>query len=97
MIRNAWVRKTSGVRTDHITRAANGMQKRRLETLVDFGPQTRDVNIDDIGLGVKIVFPDIFQKHGPGHDLPGMPHQIFEQTKLASLKLDGRPPPLDRA
>src|SRR5687767_14592292 len=94
MIRNAWVRKTSGVRTDHVTRAADGMQKRGLEPTVDLGAQSRDMNVDDVRLGIEVVLPDILQQHRAGHDLSRMAHQIFQEAEFAGLKLDRRARPL---
>src|SRR6267154_6509814 len=88
-MRNACVRRMLGVRTDHIARATNGMQKRSRKALVDLGAQTRDMDVDHVGLRVEMVFPDILQEHGAGDDLSGMAHQIFEKTELARLQLDG--------
>jgi len=48
------------------------------------------MNVDDIGLGIEMILPDILQQHGAGDDLPGMAHQIFEQAKFARLQFDGR-------
>ena len=62
------------VRTDHVTRAADGMQQRHLEALVDLGAQARDMHVDDIGLGIEMIFPDIFQQHRAGDNLSGVAH-----------------------
>ena len=48
------------------------------------------MDVDDIGLGIEMIFPDIFQQHGAGDNLARMAHQIFQQPEFARLKLDGR-------
>ncbi len=41
------------------------------------------MHIDDIGLGIEMIFPHAFQQHGAGDHLPGMAHQIFQQAEFA--------------
>ena len=38
-----------------------------------------------------MIVPDLLEKHGPGHDLPGMPHQKLQQAELPRLKIDLHP------
>lgn len=42
-----------------------------------FGAQAADVRFNDVGLGVEMKLPHHFEKHGPGYDLPGVPHQTL--------------------
>lgn len=46
------------------------------------------MDIDDVGLGIEVVIPDIFQQHGAGHHLPGIFHQVFQQAEFARLQDD---------
>src|ERR1700722_377064 len=73
--------------TDHITGAAHGMQKRLRETLVDLRAQPGDVHVNNVGLRIKMIVPNVLQQHGTGHDLSRVPHQIFEQAEFARLQL----------
>jgi hypothetical protein len=64
------------------------MQQSLGETLINFRPQPRDVHVDDVGLRVEVVIPNIFQQHGAGHHLTRMFHEIFEQAELSRLQDD---------
>ncbi|MNJ56770.1 hypothetical protein D3C77_523330 [compost metagenome] len=46
------------------------------------------MDVDDVGLGVEMVFPDLLQQHGARHRLAGVAHQEFQQLKLARLQVD---------
>ena len=35
-----------------------------------------------------MIIPDIFQKHGAGHNLTAMAHQIFQQPEFARLQFN---------
>ena len=59
-----------------------------LESLVDLGAQARDMDVDDIGLRVEVIVPDILEQHGAGHDMAGIAHEIFEQLEFARLQQD---------
>jgi hypothetical protein len=45
------------------------------------------VHVDHVGLRIEMIIPNVLQQHGAGHDLAGMPHQIFEQAEFARLQL----------
>jgi hypothetical protein len=62
------------------------MQKRLGDTFIDFRPQARDVYVDDVGLGVEMVVPHVFQQHCAGNHLAGMLHQVFQQPEFARLQ-----------
>ena len=46
------------------------------------------MDVDDIGLGVEMIFPDLLQQHGAGHRLAGVAHQEFQQLELARLQVN---------
>ena len=64
------------------------MQQGLLEVAVDLGAQAADVDVDDVGLGIEVVVPHVFQEHGAGDDLSGVAHQVLEQPELPGLQLD---------
>src|SRR5688572_12547603 len=55
--------------TDHVSGAADGVEQRRGVPLVDLAAQARHVDVDDIGLGVEVVVPDVLEQHGARHHL----------------------------
>ena len=59
-----------------------------LKASVDLRTKSADKYIDDVGLGVKTVLPDMFQNHGFGHHLAGVSHEIFQKGKFTRLKID---------
>ena len=69
----------------HIAGATDCVQKRRRETLVNLVPQTTDLDIDHVRLGVKVVVPDRLQQHRARDDLVLVPDQVLEQTKFPGL------------
>src|SRR6202030_3855719 len=46
------------------------------------------MHINDVGLRIEMIIPDVLQQHGPGHHLAGVFHQIFKQSKLTRLQYD---------
>ena len=44
------------------------------------------MHIYHIGLRIEMIVPDIFEKHGARHDMPGVAHEIFKQLELAGLE-----------
>src|SRR5579884_4017941 len=74
--------------TNHVSRAADRVEQRRIEVFIDLGAQSRDMHVDHIGLRIEVIVPNALEQHGPGDDLAGVLHQIFEQTKLARLQRD---------
>src|SRR5215469_11087272 len=89
-IRNATVRNSLSLGTDHVAGASHGMQERPLEPLVDLRAQPRNVHVDHIRLRIEMVLPHTFQEHRSRHHLACVPHEIFQQAKLARLKVDRR-------
>ena len=46
------------------------------------------MDVDDIGLGVEMVVPYMFEQHRPGDHPSGAAHQAFEKLELAPLQVD---------
>src|SRR5208283_1934035 len=74
--------------TNHVSRAADGAQERRVKIAIDLGPQARYMHIDHIGLRIEVVIPNMLEQHGARDDLAGVLHQIFEQPEFARLQDD---------
>ena len=77
--------------TDHVSGAAHRLQHGFGESLVDLGAQAGNMDVDDIGLGIEMIIPDILQKHGAGDDVTSIAHQIFKQLELAGLEKNRLP------
>src|SRR5208282_6819795 len=74
--------------TNHVSRAAHGVQQRRVKIAVDLGAQARYMHINHIGLRIEMVIPHMLEQHGARDDLARILHQIFEQAKFARLQDD---------
>src|ERR1044071_2260352 len=74
--------------TEDITDAPHGVQQLALERLVDLVAQTAHQHVDDVGLRIECVLPDVRQDHRLGDDATGVAHQVFEQAELARPQLD---------
>ena len=72
--------------TDHISGPADRVQQLRWRPLSIFPRRRRDVHVDDVGLRIEMIVPDVFEQHGAGHHLAGVAHQIFEQAEFARLQ-----------
>ena len=46
------------------------------------------MHVDDVGLRIEMMVPDLLEQHGARHDMSGVPHEVFEQPKLARQDLD---------
>src|SRR5215471_4293611 len=55
---------------------------------VDLAADTSDIDVDDVGRGVKVQIPYVLQQHRPRHDLAGIAHEIFQHLELARQELD---------
>jgi hypothetical protein len=51
-------------------------------------PKVADMRIDDVGLRIEVIIPDILEQHGPRHDLTGVAHQEFEKFEFPRLQLN---------
>src|SRR5439155_27025940 len=71
-----------------ITHASDRLHELSLEGTIDLVAQAAHEDVDDIGLRIEIVFPDVRENHGLRDDLAGITHQIFEQRELTRTKID---------
>ncbi len=44
------------------------------------------MDVDDVGLWVEVIIPNVFEQHRAGDDLLGVAHQIFEQLEFPRLQ-----------
>src|SRR5689334_13514098 len=61
-------RMSSGHLGEAIAGAADGMQQRPVEPLVDLLAQAADVGVDQAGVRIEPVVPQLLQHHGAGDD-----------------------------
>src|SRR6476646_11968031 len=78
---------------DDIPYTAHSLQEFLLEGPIDPIAEPAHEDVDDIGLRVEVVFPDVGQDHRFRHDVPCVSYQIFEQRELARTQLDHGSPP----
>ena len=71
-----------------IAGAAHGVQQRPGEAFIDLLPQPAHMHVDDVGLRVEVIVPDILEQHRAGHHLTGVAHEEFEQAELARQEFD---------
>jgi len=65
-----------------------------LEVAVDFIAEPADEDVDDVGLGVEVVIPDVLEDHGFGDDLVLVAEEVFEEEEFTGLEIDfGRAAP----
>ena len=46
------------------------------------------MHVDDVGLRIEVIVPDILEQHRAGNDLIGMAHEEFEQPELARQQVE---------
>src|SRR5258706_16421211 len=76
---------------DDIAHATNGLQPLLVEGPIDFLAKPTDQDVDDVGLRVEVVLPDVRQDHRLRDHFPGVAHQILEERELSWTEIDGRP------
>jgi hypothetical protein len=64
------------------------MEKLRFKFLVDLIPKMRNMDINDIRRGIKVVVPDLLRDHGSGNDLAGVSHEEFKKHILLRCKIN---------
>jgi len=74
------LRKNLPLVFEDISDSFHRMKKLGFEVFVDFIPQMRDMDIDDIGRCVKMEVKDLFRDHGPGDDLAWVSHEKFKES-----------------
>ena len=62
--------------------------------LIDFISQVRDMDIHNIGRGIKLVIKDPLGNHPPGDDLPRMSHEELKEGVFLGSEFD--PPTLPK-
>src|SRR5262245_29210754 len=87
-MRNATESQSLAMGAHHIPHTPYRMQQRRKEALINFIAQSADLDIDDVGLRIKVKVPDRLKQHGAGDHLSLMPDQVLEQAELARLQRD---------
>src|SRR3954452_17102497 len=76
-------KKSGRLGSEDISHAADRMQQPLLERPVDFFAQAADQHVDDVGLRIEVVLPDVRQDHRLRDHLAGVAHQIFEEREFA--------------
>src|SRR5690349_12433540 len=74
-------RDRSSRRTQRISRATHGVEKRCRKTLVELLPQAAHMHVDDVGLWIEMVIPHLLEQHGTGDDVSGVAHQISNDSE----------------
>src|SRR5437762_6484059 len=80
------VRRSSGL--EDITHSANGLDDFHRKILVHLRAQPVNENIDDVGLRIETVIPDVFKDHRFRDHSSRIPQQQFEQGEFAGLQFD---------
>src|SRR5438309_435337 len=76
------------ISADLVANAANRSNEGALVSGIHFPAKIVDVHVDDIGHGVEIKFPDLFNNGGAGNGLALVAHQEFEQSKFLGAEID---------
>src|SRR3954468_19664196 len=76
------------LRAEDIADASQRVDELGRKIAIDFRSQSADEHVDDIGLRVEVIVPDVLQDHGLREHAARVPHQVFEQNELLALKLD---------
>src|SRR4029078_2583635 len=59
----------SAVGAEPVPRAAQGLGVLPTERLVHLAPQAPDVHLDDVGIALEVVVPDVFEDLRLGHHI----------------------------
>src|SRR3954452_17309955 len=81
-------RRLKLLRTEHVPRAADGVQQARLVTGLELAPQVRDEHLDGVRRRERVVAPDLLEQALARHDDPLVAHEELEQLELALGQLD---------
>jgi hypothetical protein len=79
---------------EDITNPTDSMNEFVGKIFVNFSSQPANQHIYDIGLGIKMKIPNMFQDHHSGDGSFCIPHEIFQQGKLALGQVDSFPGPI---
>src|SRR5262245_56328251 len=69
------VRRLRAVCAEHIPRADDRVDQRRIELLVDLTPQHRHVHVDHVAAGVEVHVPHVLADLRAGQDPVHVPHE----------------------
>src|SRR5271154_1227018 len=86
--RNARALKTSSVRIQFEANGADIDDEAPDAGRIELAAQVADLDVNDIGLRHEFEIPHILEQHRPGHDLPGAPHEIFQQGEFPRQQID---------
>src|SRR5581483_6895801 len=75
-------------RAKGIADSPEGMDHLDRKITIDLAAQAVDQDVDDVGLGIEVIIPDMLQDHRLRDGSAGVSHQIVEQGELFRLKLD---------
>src|SRR5882757_3624152 len=82
------VRHSSLNRIKHVTDTAFGANEGACPGGVDFFSQPADVDVDQVGAGIEVIFPDVLENHPPCEQLTGVAHHELEQLEFHGQQLD---------
>src|SRR5215211_672528 len=68
--------------------AAYGVKHARLAAGLELPAQGRDEHVDGVGLGERVIAPDVVQQRLARDDDPLVPHEVLEQLELAGGQLE---------
>src|SRR3954452_14826625 len=74
--------------TQHVPRAADGVQQPRLAAGLELAPEVRDEDLDRVRRRERVVAPDLLEEALAGDDDALVAHQVLEQLELALGELD---------
>src|SRR5262249_52382486 len=69
--------------------SAHRMDERVGLPAVDFSAESPDIDVDDVGGGIKVNVPYVLQQHCARDDLAFIAHQTFEDLVFSRQQIDG--------
>src|SRR6476469_9592525 len=75
-------------RPDGVAEAAHRLDQRRLAGPVDLLAQVADVRLDDAGIAVEVVAPDVIEDLRLADNAAGIRQQVVEQVVLGRRQVD---------
>src|SRR4051794_25596466 len=74
--------------TEHVSRAADGVQHARLAPGLELAAQVGDEDLDRVRRRERVVAPDLLEEALARHDDALVAHEVLEQLELALGELD---------
>src|ERR1700751_6429580 len=81
-------RKVLARSTDTEPDAAYGVDQGIGLFVVDLAANAPDIDVDDVGVGIEMQMPNLFQQHGPRHNVAFVTNQIFQHLEFPRQQLD---------